>query len=445
MPTTTTHYGFIKPDRGQRQWDTPLNQDMDLIDAAIANVQSGISTSAVTSLSVSGISVFLRGDVHLQAGPGATINFRTNTNTIEISGIGSAGGTGEAVSSLGIFGDGTTLTDEVKLRGGPGITLTRDSANNAILISGTQIGSRVTTLSVTGGTLLAGDVSLTAGPNITLTRNGQAIEVSGISSGSSVAGVSSYGILGDGTSLTGAVKVSAGPGIALTRDSGNNAILISGTQIGSKVTTLSVTGGTLLAGDVSLTAGSNVTLTRNGQAIEVSGIHVPDVSSISNSGVTQTFTGAIKFIAGPGQIINFAPATNSILFSGTQLSLPVVSTYVNGASTNISRGDAVFISSTNTVKLGNATLLASGLIIGLVAEAGPVSPSSNVLVAPIGLLASAGSGFTAGQRVFLSTTGTTFNTLTQTAPTGSGNVVVKVGVAKNSTDVEISIAEPIEI
>lgn len=132
----TPNYGFTLPTFEERRWDIPLNQSITQIDAALKNVQSGVGTLAVTSLSQSGIGIFLRGDVHLQAGPGATINFRTSTNTIEISGIGAPGGGSEAVSTLGIFGDSTTLTDNVKLIAGPHVEITRDNANNAFQISG---------------------------------------------------------------------------------------------------------------------------------------------------------------------------------------------------------------------------------------------------------------------------------------------------------------------
>lgn len=134
--TTTPNYGFVQPYFSEKRWDIPLNNTIGQIDTAIKNVQSGISTLAVSSLSQSGNSIFLRGDVHFAAGPGATINFRANTNTIEFSGVGAPGGGSEAVSTLGILGDGITLTDDVKLSAGPHITLTRDSANNAFQISG---------------------------------------------------------------------------------------------------------------------------------------------------------------------------------------------------------------------------------------------------------------------------------------------------------------------
>lgn len=136
MPTTTPHYGFVKPDIGQRGWGVPLDGTIDQIDAALAGVQSGTTITGVSSLSISGTSVQLTNDVHLVAGPGATITFRTNTNTIEISGIGSPGGVPEAVNTLGILGDSTTLTDNVKLISGPHVTITRDNSNNAFQISG---------------------------------------------------------------------------------------------------------------------------------------------------------------------------------------------------------------------------------------------------------------------------------------------------------------------
>lgn len=134
--TTTPNYGFIQPFAGEREWNVPLNTTIGMIDSAIAATYSGLVVAGVTGLSISGTSVQLTGNVHFAAGPGATINFRANTNTIEISGIGAPGGGSEAVSTIGILGDATTLTDDVKLTAGPHVTITRDSVNNAFQISG---------------------------------------------------------------------------------------------------------------------------------------------------------------------------------------------------------------------------------------------------------------------------------------------------------------------
>lgn len=182
MPETyTTNYGFVKPYNGERNWDVPLNQTIDMIDSAIKNVQSGIPTLSVSSLSLSGTNVFLRGDVHLAAGPGMTIRVRANTNTIEFSGIGGASSVGE-VTSLSVLGDATLLTNDVKLQAGPGITLVRNSPNNSIVISGTAV-STVTSISdVTSSNVFMNAIKFAAGPNQTITFRAatNTIEFSGI-------------------------------------------------------------------------------------------------------------------------------------------------------------------------------------------------------------------------------------------------------------------------
>jgi hypothetical protein len=38
MPTTTTNFGFVKPDRFQINWDTALNGTLDQIDSLIASI-----------------------------------------------------------------------------------------------------------------------------------------------------------------------------------------------------------------------------------------------------------------------------------------------------------------------------------------------------------------------------------------------------------------------
>ena len=124
----------------------------------------------------------------------------------------------------------------------------------------------------------------------------------------------------------------------------------------------------------------------------------------------------------------------------------VVTTYTNGEGASaMATGDAVYIDPTapNEVLLGDADALATGRIIGLVQTGG--AAGTPVRVQSAGLLVSAGAGFVTGAKVYLSTTGTTGNTLTTTAPSGANDVIVQLGIAKTTTDLEIAIREPIEL
>lgn len=232
--TTTPNYGFPIPDRGELDWDVPLNQAINQIDSAIANVQSGVNAPAVLSLVQSGTSLKFTGDINLVAGPGATLNFRAASNTIEISGIGSPGGQQEAVNNLGILGDSTVLTDEVKLTAGPLISLNRKSSANSIEISGLSFQAVTGLVNEFGSATLTNNIKLVASPGATLNFRSSTniIEISGIGTAGGIPeAVSTLGILGDGIVLTDDVKLISGPHISIARDNINNAFQFSGTNL----------------------------------------------------------------------------------------------------------------------------------------------------------------------------------------------------------------------
>lgn len=120
---------------------------------------------------------------------------------------------------------------------------------------------------------------------------------------------------------------------------------------------------------------------------------------------------------------------------GTQLT----QTYTSGAG-GIAQYDAVYVSANDTILKANAGAIATARVIGFASAA--INESENGTIVTDGLVTGVGSGWTASLPVFLSTTS---GLLTQTAPSGSGEVVVKLGYAKNATDLQISMGDPIQL
>ncbi len=92
-------------------------------------------------------------------------------------------------------------------------------------------------------------------------------------------------------------------------------------------------------------------------------------------------------------------------------------------------GDLVQINSSGNAHLAKADVIANASAVLMAATAVSGSASNKYLL-PGGILRLGSSpGWTVGGIVYLSTTGTTGNTLTQTAPSGANNVIQPVGVA----------------
>lgn len=115
----------------------------------------------------------------------------------------------------------------------------------------------------------------------------------------------------------------------------------------------------------------------------------------------------------------------------------VTATYTAGTG-GISQYDVVYISANNTVLKADADGIATARAIGLASAA--ISDGASGSIVTEGLLTGVGSGWTAGAPVYLSTTA---GGTTQTAPSGSADVVLELGIAKNATDLQIRIGRPI--
>jgi hypothetical protein len=94
-------------------------------------------------------------------------------------------------------------------------------------------------------------------------------------------------------------------------------------------------------------------------------------------------------------------------------------------------GDAVYINADGEAQLGDADAIASSKIIALCADASIAADATgNYLLH--GIIRDDTWAWTVGGYVYLSTTGTTGNTLTQTAPSGENDVVITLGVATHA-------------
>jgi hypothetical protein len=123
--------------------------------------------------------------------------------------------------------------------------------------------------------------------------------------------------------------------------------------------------------------------------------------------------------------------------------------FTNNSGGNFAKGDAVYIISTdNEVDLGDADAIADSRVIGLCGETINDAASGEVVTKQGAVITGAVTGLAGigpGVVVYLSVTGTTTNTLTTTAPSGTGDVVIQVGIAKNDDDLLLQLGDPIVI
>ena len=124
-------------------------------------------------------------------------------------------------------------------------------------------------------------------------------------------------------------------------------------------------------------------------------------------------------------------AWQDVSSSGTSLS--VQNTYTGGAG-GIAQYDVVYISSADTVSKADASVIATAKVIGFAPNA--ITAASTGAIQENGVLAGVISGATAGTPYFLSTTA---GDIATARPSGSGEVVYKMGYAKNTTDLQIQL------
>lgn len=142
------------------------------------------------------------------------------------------------------------------------------------------------------------------------------------------------------------------------------------------------------------------------------------------------------------------------LQSGDTLDAPVSEVDVvskqNDNASAITIGQPVYVKSNGNVDLARANALGTSNVLGLVRDSS-IASSAVGLIQTDGVLTATTAewdavtgetgGLTAGSVYYLSAS--TAGRLTTTAPTSSGQLVVRVGVALSNTELEISIDQPI--
>ncbi|MHC1687960.1 MAG: hypothetical protein AB9879_09675 [Methanothrix sp.] len=96
-------------------------------------------------------------------------------------------------------------------------------------------------------------------------------------------------------------------------------------------------------------------------------------------------------------------------------------------------GDVCYIDSSGKARIAKADAMANANAIVVCVDTAGISAGASGNYISYGKVKNAAWNWTAGGLIYLSTTGTTGNTLTQTKPSGSGNVVQILGVALSAT------------
>ncbi len=124
--------------------------------------------------------------------------------------------------------------------------------------------------------------------------------------------------------------------------------------------------------------------------------------------------------------------------------------FVVGPGATVNNGDAVYVKPDGTIDLADSSSEVTSLsTVGVVKSDIAVSDGSSASVVLSGLVQSAFSGFLSGQKIFVSTAGTTGATLVQagggTMPSLPGEILLEIGVGEGSTAIIVGRQQPIEL
>jgi len=114
---------------------------------------------------------------------------------------------------------------------------------------------------------------------------------------------------------------------------------------------------------------------------------------------------------------------------------------VTAGAGGVAQYDVVYFSADDTVNKADADALATSRIIGIMSEA-VAEDATGDMILPGGIVTGCGVGWTAGSAIFLSATA---GELTDTAPSGASDVIVEIGIAKNTTDLVFIPKMPIQL
>lgn len=203
----------------------------------------------------------------------------------------------------------------------------------------------------------------------------------------------------------------------------------TGTLVNSAVTTLSslVSVGTITTGVWDATT---ITVNAGGTGIDTATAYSVICAGTTSTGAFQSL-GALG-ASGTVLMSNGAGALPSFQAVGAAASLY---TFTMAAANTVVKGDVVYKTATNDeVAIADADTVSHGtLVVGLANEGIAGGASGNIFVARGQVITAVLTAATSGTVYYLSTTGTSTNTLTTTAPTG-GPALVRIGFAVNATD-----------
>ena len=340
---------------------------------------------------------------------------------------------------------GTTDTAVVAIETKVGTGASTPTASNVLRGSGTGTSAwaKVALATDISGTLPVGN----GGTGQTTLTDG------GILLGSGTSGITATAVLADGEMLVGdgttdpaiesgaTLRTSIGLGSVATRDTGisnnNIPIFTSGAadddflRISSSGNTIEGRSASEVLSDIgaSAVAGSSSIVTTG--ALD-SGSITSNFGTINNGASAITTTGTVSTgnISSGGNV-TLADA-KSIIFdpepASDHNSAGMIAPMTAGAT--LAFGDAVYQKSDGEMHLGDADAASTSGVIAIAVASGSDGASSNFMF--YGFLRDDTWNWTVGGLIYLSTTGTSGNTLTQTAPSGSGDIVQILGVATHA-------------
>ena len=242
------------------------------------------------------------------------------------------------------------------------------------------------------------------------------------------------------------LKIGSTSGYPEEHDSANDDIIFNDIEAGNQ---LSVTSGVTITTDIAFNA---VTDTIAG----IQNQNLVDKSASETISGSWTYTGTVD-VNGGDLVLPLAasgtPASGDTYWDDSTNTLYVYdaggAAYVNVGATGTASGvvtsytagtggiaqyDAVYISANDTVLKADATTTSTAGVIGFARTA--IAASATGEIQHNGVLSGVLTGATAGDTYYLDTTA---GAVSSSIPTGSGNNVVKVGRAKNGTDLQIEL------
>jgi len=237
--------------------------------------------------------------------------------------------------------------------------------------------------------------------------NGVAASATGVTAVGNAAQGINVGASGIGITLAAAPGLEFNTGLKILLDPTNPGLqLTSGLKILLSGTTLSLAGGLSVVG-------------------------VPAAGTWQIGGVA---TSANVTAANLGTLTGGGDASALHTHAGlTSISVAFSATVGAGG---VTKGDCLYFSANDTVNKGDPTNVAKSVIIGVAQTT--QSAAASVGVQTDGVLTGAGSGWTAGQQIFMSTTGGLTNDPTSLA---SRTRTIQAGIAKNATDLAINVRD----